>query len=131
MKTTRRVVCVILMGLLLACASGPRTGRRWEFLGRREVDFHVDHDTIEVGRAEGRFHELRFVVRGADLEMYDVRVVLGDGEVIRPATRLVFERGDARTIELPGDRRVVRRVEFTYRSLRGAGRRAVVRLYGR
>jgi hypothetical protein len=131
MKTTTRVACAMLMGLLLACASGPRAGSRWEFLGRREVDFHVDHDAIDVGRAEGRFRELRFVVRGGAIEMYDVRIVLGDGEVIRPATRLVFERGEERTTDLPGDRRVVRRVEFTYRSLRGAGRRAVVTLYGR
>ena len=131
MRTTTRVVGAMLMGLLLACASTPRAGGRWEQLGRREVDFHVDHDAIDVGRAEGRFRELRFVVRGGAIEMYDVRIVLGDGEVIRPTTRLVFDRGEARTIDLPGDRRVVRRVEFTYRSLRGQGRRAVVTLYGR
>ena len=131
MKTAPRAVCAILMGLVMACASGPRAGGGWELLGRRDVDFHVDHDAIEVGRAEGRFRQLRFVVRGGAIELYDVKVVFGNGEVLRPATRLVFERGEERIIELPGDRRVVRRVEFTYRSLRSAGGRAVVRLWGR
>ena len=96
-----------------------------------EVDFHVDHDVIEVGRVEGRFGELRFVVHGGAIEMYDVRVSLGDGDTFRPASRFVFDRGEGRTVNLPGDVRIVRRVEFVYRSLRAGGRRATVSLYGR
>jgi hypothetical protein len=124
------MVSVVLMGVLMACASGQRVGGRWELLGRRDVDFHVDHDAIDVGRAEGRFRALRFVVHGGAIEIFDVKVVLADGEAFRPATRLVFERGEARTIDMPGNRRAVRRVEFVYRSLRGEGRRANVTLYG-
>jgi hypothetical protein len=131
MNTARRVVFLVLAGWLAACASGPVVGRDWELLGRREVDFQVDHDVLQVGRIQGRFHELRFVVQGGAIEMYDVRVVLGDGDTFRPATRFVFDEGEGRTLELPGDRRVVRRVEFVYRSLRAAGRRAIVSLYGR
>jgi hypothetical protein len=131
MSTARRAFCLLLMGLVTACATGQHAGRRWELLGRREVDFGVDHDVIEVGRIEGRFRVLRFVVHGGAIEMYDVRVVLGDGDSYRPATRFVFDRGEGRTIDLPGERRVVRRVEFVYRSLRAGGRRATVSLYGR
>jgi hypothetical protein len=131
MNTSRRAVCLVLMVLLTACASGPRYGRDWELLGRREVDFQVDHDVIQVGRVQGTFRELRFVVRGGAIEMYDVRVILGDGDSIRPGTRFIFDEGEGRSFELPGDRRVVRRVEFVYRSLRAAGRRARVSLYGR
>ena len=131
MSTLRRGLCLILVVFLAGCASGRRTGPRWELLGRRDVEFRVDHDVIEVGRAEGRFHELRFVVRGGAIEMYELRVTLGDGEAFRPAERLVLDRGEGRTIFLPGDRHVVRRVEFVYRSLRAAGRHATVTLYGR
>lgn len=130
MNVARRTVCVVLTGLLMACASGQRAGNRWELLGRRDVDFRVDHDAIEVGRAEGRFRALRFVVRGGPVEIFDLKVILGDGDAIRPATRLVFERGESRTIDLPGNRRAVRRVEFVYRSLRGPGRRATISLFG-
>jgi len=131
MNSARRAVCVLLTGLLTACASGPRLGRDWDLLGRREVDFRVDHDVLQVGRIQGTFRELRFVVRGGAIEMYEVKVVLGDGDAFRPGTRFTFDEGEGRSFELPGDRRVVRRVEFVYRSLRAGGRRAVVSLYGR
>lgn len=131
MNTTRRGVCLILTGLLTACATGQRVGPRWEMLGRRDVDFRVDHDVIEVGRVEGRFRQLRFVARGGAIEMYDVKLILGDGDVIHHPTRLMLDRGEGRTIDLPGDRRVVRRVEFVYRSMRAGGRHATVTLYGR
>ncbi len=131
MSTASRMVFLVLAGWLAACASAPFAGRDWELLGRREVDFQLDHDVIQVGRIQGRFRELRFVVQGGAIEMYDLRVVLGDGDQFRPPTRFVFDEGEGRTLELPGDRRVVRRVEFVYRSLRAAGRRAIVSLYGR
>jgi hypothetical protein len=74
---------------------------------------------------------LRFVVHGGAIEMYEVHVILGDGDSYRPAVRLVLDRGEGQTIDLPGDRRLVRRVEFVYRSLRAGGQRATVSLYGR
>jgi hypothetical protein len=131
MNSARRAVCVLLTGLLTGCASGPRIGRDWELLGRREVDFRIDHDVLQVGRIQGTFRELRFVVRGGAIEMYEVKVVLGDGDIFRPGTRFTFDEGEGRSFDLPGDRRVVRRVEFVYRSLRAGGRRAIVSLYGR
>ena len=132
MRVPRMAIGLILTALLVNCATGaPRGSRGWEFLGKRDVDFRVDHDSIEVGRAEGRFSELRFVVQGGNVEMYDVKVVLGDGDAFSPGTRLVFERGEGRIIRLPGEHRIVRRVEFVYRSLRGRGRHATVTLFGR
>jgi hypothetical protein len=131
MSIARRTVGLALMGFLTACASAPAGGRHWEFLGSRDVEFRVDHDVIEVGRVEGRFRELRFQVRDGAIEMYDMRVVLGDGETIHLRHRLVLDRGEGRVIDLPGERRVVRRVEFVYRSLRSDWRRATVSLFGR
>ena len=124
------MVGMVLVGLLMACATG-RADYRWELLGTREVDTQVDRDVIEVGRHEGRFRGLKFVVQGAAVELYEVKVVLGDGAVIKPGGRMLFERGEGRYIDLPGDRRSVRRVEFLYRTLRRGGRHATVTLYGR
>jgi hypothetical protein len=104
----------------------------WVTLGERTVNGRgrVDRDVIHVGRAGGRYHRLQFVVENASLEMYDMRVYLGDGSVYSPPTRLIFRPGEAsRVIDLPGGARVIRKVEFFYRDLPGGGRARVV-LFG-
>jgi hypothetical protein len=132
MRASRLSIGLAMTALLSACASAPPSGNRgWEFLGKRDVEFRVDHDVIDVGRAQGHFNELRFVVRGGDIEMYKMRVTLGDGDVFTPENRLVLEKGEGRVLRLPGEHRVVRRVEFVYRSLRGNARHATVTLFAR
>ena len=132
MNATRRAACLMLMGLLTACASSPPAHGSWVLLGERDVDFKVDHDSIDVGRHEGRFRVLRFVAHGGEVEMYEIKIVLDDGEAFRHPTHLILDRGEGRTVDLPGDRRAVRRVEFVYRSLhKGDGHHATISLYGR
>ncbi|HWU88724.1 MAG TPA: hypothetical protein VN253_15765 [Kofleriaceae bacterium] len=102
----------------------------WDKLGERWVNGRVDRDIIHVGRKESRFHKLQIAVEHSALEMYDVRVVFGDGSVYSPPTRLIFEPNTkSRVIDLPGGARVIRRVEFRYGNLPGGGR-AQVELWG-
>ncbi len=65
--------------------------------------------------------------------MYNIKLTFGDGETFSPDTRIQFHQGSwSRTIDLPGPVRILRRVDFWYRSrlrpIRGA---ATVRLFGR
>lgn len=63
--------------------------------------------------------------------MFNMRVVFGDGESFSPPTRMIFGReSSSRVIDLPGDARIIRRVEFSYGNLRGGGR-AVVELWAK
>jgi hypothetical protein len=108
----------------------------WDHLGMRQVDFRVDHDAVvAVGR--GTFRSIRIDVEGGDLELFDIKVTFGSGETFSPATRLYFREGTrSRVIDLPGAARIIRRVDFFYRSVfgggaGGAGERATVHLYGR
>lgn len=120
--------------LLAACATtgGGYGGRGWELLGEREADFRVERERIDVGRREGRFSELRVAVRGAPLEMSNMVITFGDGNTFSPNIRQRFEENSwSRDIDLPGDRRVIRSVEFTYRSLNRREGRATVMLYAR
>jgi hypothetical protein len=101
------------------------------YLGERFVNGRADHDVIGVGRADGRFHSIMVVVENAPVEMYDVVVTLGDGEVYREPTRLVFGPDQtSRVIDLPGGGRVIRRVDFHYGNIPGQGQ-AKVELWGR
>jgi len=104
----------------------------WDHIGMRPVDFRVDHDAI-TAVGEGTFRTIRIDVEGGDLEMFDVKVTFGNGETFSPTTRLYFREGTrSREIDLPGAARIIRRIDFFYRSaLFGAQGRAIVHVYGR
>jgi hypothetical protein len=128
---SRLLVVLAFTSLLVSCVS-VGGGGGWELLGRKDVSFLVDRDTVDVGRAEGRFRELKFVVEGAPVEMYEVRVVFGDGGEFRPPTRLHFaENSVSRTIDLPGRGRIIRKIDFVYRKTSGLFRQATVSVYAR
>lgn len=131
----RCALWIPLLGLLLsACVvtDGPYGDRGWELLGERVAEFKVDRDRIEVGRSEGRFSKLRVAVKGAPLEMYDMVVTFGDGTTFSPNIRHHFnENSWSHEIDLPGDRRAIRSVDFRYRSPDRREGRATVLLYGR
>jgi hypothetical protein len=139
---------LLLLGLVLAgCeplrdrydsdryGSGPlgsRDREGWELLAQAEADLKNDRDRIQVGRREGTFRALRLVVRGAPLEMSDMVVTFGDGQTFSPKIKQRFdENTTSREIDLPGDRRVIKSVDFNYRSLNRREGRATVYLYGR
>jgi hypothetical protein len=124
-----------LLGLLLsACEAvdGRYGSRGWELLGERVAELKMDRDRIEVGRREGRFSTLRVAVKGAPLEMYDMVVTFEDGNTFSPNIRHQFNENTwSREIDLPGDRRAIRSVDFRYRSTDRREGRATVLLYGR
>jgi hypothetical protein len=130
-----RALWIPLLGLLLsACAVVDERygGRGWELLGERVAEFKMDRDRIEVGRREGRFSTLRVAVKGAPLEMYDMVVTFADGNTFTPNIKHNFnENSWSREIDLPGDRRVIKSVDFRYRSSAPREGRATVLLYGR
>lgn len=104
----------------------------WDHIGMRPVDFRVDHDVIS-GAGDGAFRAIRIDVEGGDLEMFNVKITFGNGETFSPGTRLYFREGTrSRVIDLPGAARLIRRIDFFYRSaLFGAQGRAIVHAYGR
>ncbi len=98
----------------------------WKKLGERTVHGVMDHDTMPVGADDGVFRRVRFVVEGSALEMYNIVITFGDGSSFSPPTRLVFDRQSmSREIDLPGDRRVIRRIDLRYGNLPGGGRARV------
>jgi hypothetical protein len=103
----------------------------WELLGQRKVEFRAERDVIAVTAREGAFTAIKLEVDGGNLDLYNIRVVFGNGEVFSPETRFEFREGSwSRTIDLPGNKRVIKRIEFYYRSELKRGR-ATVKAYGR
>ncbi len=107
-------------------------GGGWQELGRVQADFRNDRDTIQVGRGEGPFRALQLVVDGGDVEIHDMVVIFGNGERFEPRIRHRFNsQSRPAVIDLPGDTRNIRRIEFNYRSTDRREGRALVSVYGR
>jgi hypothetical protein len=134
MRTTIAFV-ILLTGLALGCAHRGGGGREaprehsvepggdWRKLGERSVDGAHDRDVIAVGAREGAYRRIMIVVEHSPLEMYDVTVNFTDGSRYSPATRHVFGANTrSHVIDLPGARRTIRSVEFSYGNLPGHGR---------
>jgi hypothetical protein len=99
------------------------------FLGKREVNFGIDRDTIVIPRSVGPLHQLIVVARMNPVEVYNIRILFENGgsEDFNLREKL-FTTRERMIIDLPGHARLVR--EVIYRSLNNAARRAVVELWG-
>lgn len=103
----------------------------WVKLGQRKVDASLEKDVIEVGREEGRFVSLRIKVDDGDLVLRQMRVVFAEGSDFTPELRHEFKEGSrSHEIDLPGRARVIRRIEFVYKSEKRHDK-AVLSVYGR
>ena len=87
---------------------------RWEQLGRAYVDGRRDHDTIAVNDSSS-FRALQLEVIGGPIQFERVVVHFDNGADHELEIRdRIANRGKTRVIDLPGERRRIRSVEFWY-----------------
>ena len=129
MKTRLSILTLFLMITTLTAAG---QGPKWKFMGERLVNDRLDHDVIMVTAAEGSLNAIQIRVKGASVDFHKVVIVYGNGrrqEVVMRNT--IGPRGASRPIDLAGDERIVRSVEFWYDSNTIRVRKALVILFGR
>ena len=108
-----------------------RGSGRVQLLGQQEVDFRADRDVIEVGTDEGRFQRIRIVVRGAPIELRDVKVTFGDDSVHDPVIgSRILRENSAYEFDFPRGVRFIKQIAFEYRSLNRREGKATVLVYG-
>jgi hypothetical protein len=109
---------------------GPGPG--WTLLGQQEVGFKTEKGRIRVGGKEGRFRELLVMVKGAGLTVDDMTVTLGNKKEFKLKVQQELKEGESsKPIDLPGETRAIRRVDFVYRTTARGDGKATVMLYGR
>ncbi|MFY9554868.1 MAG: hypothetical protein WAV20_00490 [Blastocatellia bacterium] len=87
---------------------------RWESLGMSYVDGRSDHDRITVNN-RGTFRAVQLGIKGGEIEFQRVLVRFENGEESELQVRdRIPDRGKTRRIDLPGERRRIRSVEFWY-----------------
>jgi len=110
---------------------GPGGSGRVQLLGQQEVDFRADRDVIEVGKDEGQFQRIRIVVRGAPIELRDVKVTFGDDSVHDPVIgSRILRENSAYEFDFPRGVRFIKQIAFEYRSLNRREGKATVLVYG-
>jgi hypothetical protein len=98
----------------------PPPSARWEELGCGKVGIKPDRDSIRVGRREGRFSAIKLVVRGSKIEIMDLTVVYDRGSPDELRVRQkIGDGGETPPLDLRGERRVIDRVDLTYRQTLG------------
>jgi hypothetical protein len=106
--------------------------RPWELLGARKIDYKVDRDEILVTRAEGTFTAIQLRVKRSPINMHKLAVHYGNGEVEEIDLRQSFRAGSvSRVIDLPGNKRVIRKVVMWYDTKNLTVGKGVVELWGR
>ncbi len=109
LRLTQRLT-FILVAVLAMGASGS-----WERLGRLDVGLPADHDVLSVPRKVGPLRELMLEPRGGAIEMREMIVTFDDGTTFKPEYPVrLSERSKSQIIKLPGKRRRIREIGFTY-----------------
>jgi hypothetical protein len=132
MKLSSKLIAVFVLVLMTGAAMAASSPARWERLGQREVDFRNDRDRIDVGRSEGRFRQLQIRVKNAPIEISDMVITFGNDQTFKPNLRHRFNEGSGtRTIDLPGERRSIKRIDFNYKSINRREGKGTVEVLGR
>ena len=106
--------------------------RPWELLGVKKVNYGLDRDEIDVTAQEGFFTGLKLKVKHSPINMHKLVVHYGNGEVQEIELRENFRAGtESRVLDLPGNKRVIRKVVLVYDTKNFANSKAVVELWGR
>jgi len=100
---------------------------KWVMLGRQRAEiFSKDNDTFKVGREYGRFDEIRVRATKADIRLYGMKILFGNGTREDVDFFGKLRRGEtSKPVRLRNRGRFIESISLQYRSslsLRGEGR---------
>ena len=128
----KKILALILIMFVFTLSISPKIPPDAELLGVRAVNFRAERDEIVVTAYEGFFRKIAFKVSGNSVEIFKLVVVYGNGDRDEIPVKWLFKKGDwSRIIDLEGNRRIIRKIIFFYRSV-GKRRRgkAEIRVLG-
>lgn len=129
----RHIAVVAFLALaMLTAVSQEVSAQGWALLGTRTVTDRVDHDTIVVTAARGDFTGVKLAVGRSAVQFYRVVVHFANGGSQELVMRDVIPAGgETRVIDLRGDERFIRSIDFWYEARSVGARGAVVRAFAR
>jgi hypothetical protein len=129
---TKSVLLFSSVLMILAISSMSFNFAGWRSLGTKTVNYRVDHDVLDVQLRDGRFQQLRFVVRGGDLNMHKCVVHFENGGQQEIELRHNFDKRSAsRVVDLKGNNRIIERISFWYDTQNSANNKARLTVFGK
>jgi hypothetical protein len=128
----KSLVFFFLGFLLLGCATSASTQGGWAVLGSAKVNGQIDHDEIWVTGSQGDFKAVKLAVENEGIQ-FD-RVVLhfaNGGQEQLNIRRFIPAGGETKVLDLKGNDRVIKKVDFWYESNAATSTKAKVVLYGK
>lgn len=123
-------LCVVLMSMSFCTVAD--VGGDWQRLGSRMVNMRGDHDEIPVTAFKGAFTKLKFKVKGAPIHVRNVRIIFGNGSDMNFKIGRKFAPGtESRVLDLPGNKRIIKKINFNYKTVPTVKGRAEVVVWGR
>ncbi len=126
-----RTLALALM--VMVFSAGASYAREWVRLGDRHVGYINDHDTIHVGRHDGKFKRLKLKIYKNDIELNSIKVFFGNGEEEVVVFNHHIRDGGEADVDLPHgwhDGRFIRDVELHYHSRPDFRGEAIAELWG-
>lgn len=104
----------------------------WRSLGTKTVNYKIDHDVLDVQLRDGRFKQLRFVVKGGSLNMHRCVVHFENGGQQEVELRHNFDkRSFSRIVDLKGNSRIIERISFWYDTQNSSNNKAKLSVLGK
>jgi hypothetical protein len=118
--------------LAVATVAAGTSASAAQLLGCQKVGFVKDTDVISVGKDDGKFKAIQLRVSGNEIDMQDLKVIYGNGEVDDLQVRSQIKAGgETRWIDLKGNKRFIKEVRMVYKSKPSFKGQATVCAYGR
>jgi len=126
-----KTVYVLLIGVFLFAGNAVQA-QAWDKLGSAKVTGASDHDEIWVTGIEGSYTAIKLFVENEGIDFDRVLVTYGNGTKDELEIRnFIKAGGETRVLDLRGGERVIRKIEFWYKSNPNTKRKAQVIAYGR
>ena len=127
------------IGLLFGTTTFALTGKakamnnnEWEKLGMKVVNIKADHDELIVTHHEGVYRSLKFVVKKAPIFLKNINIIFGNGANKNVVFNKRFNAGQStRIIDLPGNKRIIKKIKFNYKTINNGKGKAVMVAWGR
>jgi hypothetical protein len=130
-RIMKKLLAVFFAVALAVCLSPlSAMAADWAYLGEAHVDGQHDHDTINVGKAAGRYRYLQIRVKDAPIQFDRIVVHYGNGQAETLQVRDVIRAGGhSRAIALQGDR-IVQSFELWYAKAKPGSSKPALTLWG-